>query len=73
MSKGFFKITVGAILASATAMAQLHLTLAIVALVVGTCAAGATALAQIANPPGIDPPAGNPEPPICADNNQLHQ
>jgi len=54
MNKGAFGITIGSILASAAAIAQLRLTLAIVVLVIGTCVAGATALAQIVETTDID-------------------
>jgi hypothetical protein len=47
MNKTILAMTIGAILATATAIAQLHLMLAIVGLVIGTCLAGATALAKL--------------------------
>lgn len=47
MNKTILSMTIGAILATATAIAQLHLMLAIVALVIGTCLAGSTVLAKL--------------------------
>lgn len=51
MSKSLVSITIGAILIGGTAIAQLRLTLAISALVIGTCAALAASLIRSEDTP----------------------